>query len=224
LLAQHDDIALDRGPQSGEPERLCIVTRAVRPVDTMLRFVIAPSGEPVADLKRKLPGRGVWLTGSRTALELAIKRRAFARGFRREVSVPADLVARTEALLQSAVLDALAMVRKAGLVVVGFGRIETALAQQPVLALVHAAEAAPNGVEKLNAVLRRTGREGSAAVIRILTTAQLDLALARPNVVHAALLAGRATETFMARLRRLERFRCIEFGNDLSAELGNEPE
>jgi hypothetical protein len=57
-----------------------------------------------------------------------------------------------------------------------------------------------------------------------LTAAQLDLALGRPNVVHAALLAGRATETFMARLRRLERFRCIEFGNDLSAELGNEPE
>ena len=189
----------------------------------MLRFVIAPSGEPVADLKRNLPGRGVWVTGSRTALEQAIKRSAFARGFRREVRVPTDLVARTEALLQSAVLDALAMARKSGLVLIGFGRIEAALAQEPVLALVHAAEAAPNGVEKLNAVVRRMGREGSAAVIRILTSAQLDLALARPNVVHAALLAGRASETFMARLRRLERFRCIEFGNELRAELGNEP-
>jgi hypothetical protein len=47
-----------------------------------------------------------------------------------------------------------------------------------------------------------------------LTTSQLDLALGRPNVIHAALLAGRATETFMARLRRLERFRSAEFGVD----------
>jgi predicted RNA-binding protein YlxR (DUF448 family) len=206
-LAQHDQIELDSGPRSRGPERYCIVARAVRPVDTMLRFVVAPSGEPVADLKRNLPGRGVWVTGSRTALEQAVKRRAFARGFGREVRVPADLVTRTEALLQSAALDALSIVRKAGLAIVGFSRIEAALTQQPVLALVHAADAAANGVEKLNAVSRRTGREGAVAVIRIFTAAQLDLALARPNVVHAALLAGRATETFMARLRRLERFR-----------------
>jgi len=33
-------------------------------------------------------------------------------------------------------------------------------------------------------------------------------------VIHAALLAGRATETFMARLRRLERFRSAELGMD----------
>ena len=36
---------------------------------------------------------------------------------------------------------------------------------------------------------------------------QLDLALNRPNVIHAALLAGPASETVLARCRRLERFR-----------------
>jgi uncharacterized protein len=33
------------------------------------------------------------------------------------------------------------------------------------------------------------------------------LALNRPNVVHAALLAGPVSDTFLARVRRLERFR-----------------
>jgi len=37
-------------------------------------------------------------------------------------------------------------------------------------------------------------------------------------VIHAALLADRASETFMARLRRFERFRSAEFGE--TAELG----
>jgi len=44
-------------------------------------------------------------------------------------------------------------------------------------------------------------------VIEFLTSAQLDLALGRPNVVHAALLAGPASDTLLSRSRRLERFR-----------------
>jgi predicted RNA-binding protein YlxR (DUF448 family) len=215
LLAQHDDVELDSGPQSRGLERFCIAARAIRPVETMMRFVVAPNGEAVADLKRNLPGRGVWVTATRAAFEQVIKSRAFARGFRREIRVPGDLVARTEALLENAVLDALAIVHKAGLDVIGFGKVEAALEREPIVALLHAAEAAPDGVRKLDAVLRRMGQAGSAAVIRILTAAQLDLALGRPNVVHAALLAGRATETFMARLRRLERFRSSELGSEL---------
>ena len=48
---------------------------------------------------------------------------------------------------------------------------------------------------------------GEISVIGDFSGAQLDLALNRPNVVHAALLAGPASETFLARCRRLERFR-----------------
>ena len=57
---------------------------------------------------------------------------------------------------------------------------------------------------------------GSVAVIGFLTSAQLDLALGRPNVIHAALLAGPSSDTFLARLRRLERFRTGEAGQKAS--------
>ena len=61
----------------------------------------------------------------------------------------------------------------------------------------------------LNAALHRNTAENprEIAVIDAFAGAQLDLALNRPNVVHAALLAGPASETFLARCRRLERFR-----------------
>jgi predicted RNA-binding protein YlxR (DUF448 family) len=177
----------------------------VRPVEEMIRFVIAPNGKAVADLKQNLPGRGVWVTATRSALAQAVKTNAFARGLRREVRLDADLVGRTEQLLESAALDALAIARKAGLVAMGFAKVETALKREAVIALLHAAEAAPDGVKKLDSAVRH-----SQQVIRILTAQQLDLALGRPNVIHAALLAGRASETFMARLRRLERFRGSE--------------
>jgi hypothetical protein len=45
------------------------------------------------------------------------------------------------------------------------------------------------------------------AVIASLTSEQLDLALGRSNVIHAALLAGPESETFLARTARLDRFR-----------------
>ncbi len=206
------NIELDTGPRGRKRERLCVATRTVRPVGDLLRFVVGPDGAAVPDLKGKLPGRGVWVTATRTALGDAIKRRAFSRGFKRDIRLDADLLSRTERLLEKAALDALAIAGKAGLAIAGFAKIETALAHEPVVVLLHAAKASPDGVRKLDAALRRSSKDRPVAVISVLTSAQLDLALGRPNVVHAALLAGPASDTFLARLRRLEQFRTGDLG------------
>jgi uncharacterized protein len=197
---------LDRGPHARERERFCVATRTVQPVSDLIRFVVGPDGEVVADIKCKLPGRGVWVTATRETLEDAIKRKAFARGFKRDVRSPADLAARTERLLEQAVIDALAMAHKAGLVAAGFGRTAQALEREHVVGLLHAADASPEGVRKLDAAVRQRLTQ-PLPVIEFLTSAQLDLALGRPNVVHAALLAGPASDTLLSRSRRLERFR-----------------
>ena len=209
-------IELDSGPQTRGRERLCVATRAVRPVAELIRFVIGPDGEAVPDLKNKLPGRGVWVTATQDALGDAIKRKVFARGFRRDVRLPADLLGRTDGLLERSALDALAIAGKAALVVTGFTKVETALLHGEAVALVHAAEAAPDGVNKLAALLRRQPSAAPLAVIRFLTSAQLDLALGRPNVIHAALLAGSSSDLFLARFRRLERFRTGDLGEKAS--------
>jgi uncharacterized protein len=202
---REDDGELDRGPRASGRERLCVATRTVRPIADLIRFVVGPDEEAVPDIKCKLPGRGVWVTATRDAVEDAVRRRAFTRGFRRDVRLPADLAARTEQLLQRSALDALAIAGKAGLVAAGFAKTAAALEREDVAALVHAVEAAPDGVRKLDAIVRHRGR--SLPVIEFLTSAQLDLALNRPNVIHAALLAGSASDTFLSRSRRLERYR-----------------
>jgi uncharacterized protein len=197
---------LDRGPRAAERTRMCALNRDVQPISELIRFVVGPDGAAVPDIKNKLPGRGLWLTATQEALAEAVKRKVFARAFRREVRVPSDLPARTERLLERAVLDALAMAGKAGMVAAGFAKTQAALEHQEVIAVLHAAGAAADGVRKLQANAPRR-HSGAPVEIGFLTTAQLDLALARPNVVHAALLAGPASETFLARCRRLERFR-----------------
>src|SRR5215207_6553119 len=117
MLARTSDSEIDSGPGDGRAgsERFCAVTRAVKPVAEMIRFVAGPSGV-VPDIRRKLPGRGVWITASRALLGDAIKRKVFARPFGDEVRVSADLTGLTERLLERAALDALAIAGKSGLV------------------------------------------------------------------------------------------------------------
>src|SRR4051812_24484315 len=209
MLARPHDEELDGGPRRIGPgtERLCAATGTVKPIDEMIRFVVGPDGTAVADIRRKLPGRGLWVTATRRALATAVARKAFARSFKRDVRVAADFVDATERLLERAALDALSMAHKAGSVAIGFTKTEAALIRERVLGLLHAREAAPDGVRKLAAAARHRSEENGRdiPVIQAFTSAQLDLALGRSNVIHAALLAGPDIETFLARAARLDR-------------------
>src|SRR5215813_13371986 len=126
------DPELDNGPRTEKSAtmRMCAVSRAVRPIDELIRFVVAPTGEVVADLKRKLPGRGLWVTASRQAVAEAVRRHHFSTGFKCDLRVAPSLAADTEALLVRSVTDALGMTAKAGQVVAGFGKVEAALKQR----------------------------------------------------------------------------------------------
>jgi uncharacterized protein len=209
MLGRPQDSALDLGPRKTAPgtQRYCAVTGTVRSVDEMIRFVIGPDGIAVPDLKRRLPGRGIWITATRQALHAALARNAFARGFKRDVRVAADVVDTTERLIERSALEALAICHKAGKVAIGFAGVAAALARAHVVAVCNAAEAAPDGRRKLTAALQQRADVAEIRKIDTFTSAQLDLALGRSNVIHAALLAGPESETFLARISRLERFR-----------------
>ncbi len=213
----------DSGPRKTALERLCAATGEVKCVDDMIRFVIGPNESVVPDLRRRLPGRGLWITATRQALDLAIRRKCFVRGFRRDVLVAPDLVQMTERLLERGALDALAMAHKAGRTAIGFASVETALARHPIAALLHAREAAADSVRKLARARERRGNDAAIAVINEFASAQLDLALGRSNVIHAAVLAGRVGETFLARSARLHCFRTASMARLPATERHGKP-
>ena len=227
MLAEACDLDLDqpdRGPRhaAAATERMCVATRMVRPVGELIRFVAGPDGL-VPDLKRRLPGRGVWVSARRSQVEAAVKRRAFQKSLRAEVKVPSGLAEMVDELLERWVLDALSIAHKASLVVTGFTRVEAAIAGPMVVALLQARDAGAEGSRKLAAALVRRGNEAvPVEIVTSFTGDQLDLALGRLNVVHAALLAGRASETFLARWRFLEYFRADDRGDrDLGSRQPN---
>jgi uncharacterized protein len=211
------DPDLDNGPRTDRSAtmRMCAVTRKVRPIDELIRFVVSPQGDVIADLKRKLPGRGLWVSASRQAVAEAVRRHQFSKGFKRDVRVALTLAIDTENLLIRGVIEALAMAAKAGQVVSGFSKVEGALGQRqarpPVQALIHASDGAADGIRKLDAVVRQNAgisdESNPFPVVTALTSEQLDLALGRSNVIHAALLAGPASKTFLSRSQTLVRYR-----------------
>ena len=186
-------------------ERLCVATRAVRPVEDMLRLVAAPDGKVVPDVERKLPGRGVWITATRDAVERALRERAIQRAFRGDAEVDAELPALIGRLLERSALEGLSLANKSGQVVTGAGKVEAALNAGDVALLIHASDARPDGARKLDALARAAGER--LPVLRAFRGEQLDLALGRPNVVHAALLAHPAGAGFLGRCLRLDRWR-----------------
>src|SRR3954464_10623280 len=115
MLALADLADLDNGPRTNRSGtmRMCAVSRKVRPIDELIRFVVAPSGEVIADLKRKLPGRGLWVSASRKAVAEAARRNQFGKGFKRDVRVSPALAVETENLLVRSAIEALAMAAKA---------------------------------------------------------------------------------------------------------------
>lgn len=228
------DPELDNGPRTDKSAtvRMCAVSREQRPIDELIRFVVSPQGEVVPDLKRKLPGRGLWVAASRQTVAEAVRRHQFSKGFKREVRVAATLAADTEALLARSATEALAIAAKAGQVISGFAKVETALQSRAIGALIHASDGAADGIRKLDALARRNGENGGEGpdfpIIAALTSAELDLALGRSNVVHAALLAGPASRTFLSRSQILVRYRLADgdkttgtAANNLSSHLGS---
>jgi hypothetical protein len=220
------DPDLDNGPRTDKSAtmRMCAVTREVRPIDELIRFVVSPQGEVVPDLKRKLPGRGLWVSASRRTVAEAVRRNQFSKGFKREIRAAATLPADTEALLVRSATEALAMVAKARQVVSGFSKVEGALREGQAQALIHASDGAADGIRKLDAIVRQKhgnpddSQESAVRfpIVNVLTSAELDLALGRSNVIHAALLAGPASKTFLSRCQILVRYRMAD--DDKTAE------
>jgi uncharacterized protein len=221
------DGELDNGPRTKSATmRMCAVSREVKPVDELIRFVLSPQGEVVPDLKRKLPGRGLWITASRARVAEAVRRNQFSRGFKRDVRAAQTLASDTENLLVRSAIEALAMAAKAGQVVSGFAKVEEALAGGQATVLIHASDGAADGIRKLDAIVRqRGGNHGESLIFPIvtgLTSAELDLALGRANVIHAALLAGPAGKTFLSRSQILVRYRMADDDKTVGAAKNSE--
>ena len=224
--SQVDDEDRDAGPPGGrtrQVERTCIVTRTVRAPDRLIRFVASPDGEAVADLKAVLPGRGCWVTASRGHVAKAARKGAFARALKAPAGADADRIcALIEAQLRRNALSALGMARKAGQLVSGFAKVEAALKSGRARVLIAAGDGAADGKGKL-ARIASAAAPGAVQIDGPYPAQDLGLALGLENVIHAALFAGAAADSFLRSHERYLRFLDDAWTNEVAVDGSQAP-
>ncbi|MEM6463164.1 MAG: RNA-binding protein [Pseudomonadota bacterium] len=190
-------------------DRTCIVTRQSGPSEWMIRFVAGPDGAVVPDLKARLPGRGCWILAEKRYLRQAIKKDLFARALKASVEVPEALDETVDSLLVSALTGMIALARKAGQIVPGFGKVDSAIRSGQAIAVFHATDAAADGIRKIDQARRAAcGAENlDVASFRLLSAQEMATVMAGDQVIHVAVLAGQAGEGVVKRARMLDRYR-----------------
>ena len=195
-----------RKKQRGAPERRCIATGETKPRARLIRFVIGPDDALVPDLAGRLPGRGIWVSPDRAALEKAARKGLFARAARRRVKVPEDLPDQIESVLATQLIHLISLARKAGQAVAGYEKVRGWLSSGRAALLLQAGDGSPRGKSKL----RPPG--GGETLIEVLNASELGLAFGRENVIHGALAAGGLAQRVVDEAARLQGLRARSGG------------
>ena len=130
-------------------ERRCVATGETRDEAQLVRIAIGPEGELVPDVTARLPGRGVWVTASREAVDTAVKRKAFARSAKAAVTVPDGFADRIAERLTARALSLLGLARRSGDLAAGFDTAHAALKSARPAWRIEAADAAADGRGKI---------------------------------------------------------------------------
>lgn len=197
--------------RSEGPERKCIATGEVQPRYGLIRFVTGPDGQVFPDVASKLPGRGVYVSADRKALDTAIGKKLFARGFKAQVTVPQNLVDEVERQLSRRVIELISLARKSGDAVAGYEKVKSWLDREEAWVLIQAVDGSGRGKSKLS-----TPHFGK--YIGWLTADELGAAFGRQTVIHAALASGGLAKRVVEEAQRLRGLRDMDDGGKGRAE------
>ena len=192
--------------RSDGAERKCIATGEVQPKHGLIRFVIGPDNQVYPDILGKLPGRGIYVAADRAALELAVKKKAFAKSAKQPVTLPEGLIDEVERQLARRVVDLISLQRKAGKAVAGYEKVKGWLQAEEAEVLIQAVDGSGRGKSKLS-----TPHYGH--YIGWLTADELGLAFGRQTVIHGALASGGLTQRVVEEAGRLKGVRVNEGGS-----------
>jgi predicted RNA-binding protein YlxR (DUF448 family) len=196
-----DEDEPEQGPLEEESERSplrrCLVTREQGERSKMLRFAVAPDGRVVFDVTATLPGRGLWLSAAPGVLHQAIRRGAFARGAKAQVTVPPGLADEVVTALTRRLTDLLGLARRSGAAISGFEKAREWLTVGGAGLVVQAADGSAE--ERARFV---GGRD--IPVVAVLSGAALGRIFGREHTVHVVVSPGRLAQMIENEARRLQ--------------------
>lgn len=161
-----------------------------------LRFVVAPDGKVVPDLKGDLPGNALWLLANRQVVSSA-----YGNGLFGPLGAVCNepIADKVEILLRRQLLSYLHLLRRSGQLVCGFEKVKAALTAKHPAALLQAADASADGKEKLAKIARHM----HIRVFDMLTQGELSSVTGNENQVHILLGKSGLADVFLKESNRL---------------------
>lgn len=181
-------------------ERKCIATGRVLPKKQLLRFTVSPDNQIIPDFKKKLPGKGIYVTNSFKVLQSTVEKNLFAKVLKRKIRVEASLTVLVEQLLKKKALDAVSLARKAGVLVTGLDKVLDSLKKGKVAFVLEAQDAGDDGHQRILLQAKDVN------VYRLFGTEELDTALNKVNTVHAAFVKSEMAKMVQNEFNKLADF------------------
>lgn len=182
-------------------ERKCIVTGKVLPKAELLRFVVLPDGRMLPDFNKKLGGKGVYLSNSKTLLTgLTLKKNPLNKILHTNVIIAPELPQMVDQILAKKCLDAVNLARKAGDLILGFEKVKDIITKGKAAFVIEATDAGDDGKQKIATIAKDLEK------FSLYDVATLSEALNRENTVYFAVAKSQISDMVREAFRRYQTF------------------
>ena len=183
-----------------ETVRKCIVSGKVLEKDLLLRFALTPDGFIVPDFKKKLTGKGVYVSNGKKVLTTAVEKGLFGKALKMKAKAEKELISQVEHLLRKQALDAISLSRKAGVLVFGLDKVLDALKRNNISFLLEASDCGQDGQKKLELKAK------DIKIFNLFKSEELDKELAMESTVYLAFCRGKMADMAEAAFEKLTSF------------------
>jgi predicted RNA-binding protein YlxR (DUF448 family) len=219
------------------------VSRVVKEQSQLIRFVLSPNNEVTPDIYHKLPGRGAYVSLDKKTVQMAMKKQAFSRAFRKTVKTSEVLDVMIEKIIKHSTIEALSFCNKAGLATFGFENVLALVQKNKARVILHASEGSLRGLSKITSAAAMnltvtehnsselsqqlneplqfalksgmdTLQKGKARFFRIFTGEELHRAFGRDSITHVGLREGQALSLFFSRTSQYSHYTGISPDNE----------
>ena len=179
------------------PKRTCLVTGATIEKKALMRFVVNPENNLIADVDQNLPGRGYWVKADREVILKAINKNILFKATKKDVSIDKNVLDRIEIQIKKRIINQISLCRKAGAAIFGFEKIRASLLGNNIKLLIQALDGSDR--EKKRILTKSIPK----ILDTCLTGSDLGKAFGREKVIHCAILRSAFVENISFDANRL---------------------
>ena len=183
-----------------ETVRKCIVSGKVLEKDKLLRFTTMPDGLVIPDFKKKLPGKGVYVTNSKKLLTEAVAKGGFSKALKIKTKAGKELIDQVEHLLKRQALDAISLAKKAGVLVFGLDKVLETIKKNKASFLVEASDSGQDGRKRAETAAK------DIKIFKIFKSEELDKELAKESTVYLAFCKSKMADMVEEAFEKLASF------------------